>query len=323
MRGSTSVLSGLLAAGVVSALVLLASPASTAAPALRAVSSTAGAGTTESVDLVQQDTPSGPVSRHYLFTVPRSGSGPRPVVLVLHGRSQPIEDLRATTGIEAVGEQAGFVSVFPSGVQGVWNAGTCCAPANGSPAMPDVAFLDQVVADLATRTSVDLRRVHVVGFSNGGMMAYRYACQRSDRVAGVAVVSGSMAASPDYADQGPQRCRPTSPVSVLAVHGGSDTTVPYGGGTVAGPGGGTVAPARAGIDQSAVGASCRTGSTSKVGATVRLDYTDCEDGAAVRLVKINGQGHGWTRDSRRYGYDTTLGIWQFLQDRRSAPDDSP
>ena len=321
---------GLLLPGLLGAALLVAAvpPAlgsvATAEPPPPAVLSATNAVTRavspepQRVVLVQVETPAGPVQRDYLYAVPEVGDGaPRPVVVALHGRAQSVEALRAVSGLEQLGAREGFVTVFPSGWDGAWNAGTCCVR-EAEPAMPDVEFLDQVLADLADRTPVDPTRVHLVGYSNGGMMAYRYACQRSAAVAGIGVVSGSMAASPDYADSGPHRCRPATPVSVVAVHGGEDRTVPYEGGAVAGSAGATVAPVRAGLDQAAVAAQCRTGTTSRVGASSRLDYTRCAGGAAVRLVKLHGHGHGWTRDSRRYGYDTTVGIWSFLTPRRAA-----
>lgn len=271
------------------------------------------------VELTQQDTPAGTVQRSYLYSVPTSGAGaPRPLVLVLHGRSQSVETVEQVSGLETLGERDGFVTAFPGGYDGVWNSGTCCDRA-GAPRMPDVAFLDQVLDDVSRRTSVDPARVYVVGYSNGGMMAYRYACQRSNRVAGVGVVSGSMSADGDYANAGEERCRPSRPVSVLAVHGGRDATVPYDGGPVAGSEGSHVAPVRAGIDQFAVAAGCRSSRSTKVGSSQRLDYSACTDGAAVRLVKLPQHGHGWTRDSQRYGYDTTAGLWAFLSPRRVAP----
>ncbi len=305
--------STLFGAGLLLALVV--SVAAPAPPSVQAVDAQTGG--TQQVELVQRGTALGDVVRTYVFTVPARESGPRPLVLALHGRAQTIDGLRRMTGLEALGEREGFVSVFPGGYSGVWNAGTCCVP-TANPDMPDVEFLDQVVADVARRTVVDLSRVYVVGFSNGGMMAYRYACQRSSAVAGVGVVSGAMAASPDFADSGPRTCRPGSPVSLIDVHGARDTTVPYAGGDVAGSRGGSVAPVRGGVDQVAVGAGCTTGRSGRVGPTARVDWTGCLSGAAVRLVRIDGHGHGWTRDTARYGLDTTDTVWSFLKGRRAS-----
>ncbi|MCW2666131.1 MAG: hypothetical protein JWN57_1093 [Frankiales bacterium] len=271
----------------------------------------------ERVSLVQVETPVGPVQRTYFLAVPPGPDIARPLVIVLHGRSQTPGAAMRYSGMEELGSTEGFVTVFPSSYAGAWNAGTCCA-AGDHPDMPDVEFLDHVVADVRKRTPVDPSRVHMVGFSNGGMLAYRYACQRPGRLAGVGVVAGAMSADAGYADAGPQRCRPDVPVSVVAVHGAKDTTVPYDGGTVAGTDRGAVAPVRAGIDQFAVAGACSTHRSSRVGGTARLDYAGCTGGVAARLVKINDFGHGWTRDAARHGYDTSRGLWDFLRDKRSA-----
>ncbi len=271
----------------------------------------------QKVVLVQDETPVGPVERSYFLSVPPGRATARPLVVVLHGRSQTPAAAMRYSGMEELGAEQGFVTVFPSSYAGAWNAGTCCA-AGDHPDMPDVEFLDQVIADVARRTPVDPSRVHLVGFSNGGMLAYRYACQRPGRLAGVGVVAGAMSADEEYADAGPQRCRPDVAVSVVAVHGAGDTTVPYDGGAVAGSSRGAVAPVRAGVDQFAAAGGCTQHRSTKVGTTARLDYSGCSDGAAARLVKINGFGHGWTRDSATYGFDTSRGLWDFLRDKRSA-----
>ena len=69
--------------------------------------------------------------------------------------------------------------------------GMCC----GLPVtrhVNDVGFLLKVIADIAARTPVDLRRVYVTGISNGGMMAYAMAAEASDHVAAISSVSGQV-----------------------------------------------------------------------------------------------------------------------------------
>lgn len=301
----------LLVAVLGAALLLGATPGNAPAPA---ASERRAA---ERVSLVQTETPVGPVQRTYFLSVPPGKAAPRPLVVVLHGRSQTPGAAMRYTGMEELGAAEGFVVAFPSSYAGAWNAGTCCASGD-RPDMPDVEFLDDVLADVQRRTPVDPSRIHMVGFSNGGMLAYRYACQRPGRLAGVGVVAGAMSADEEYADAGPQRCRPDVPVSVVAVHGAKDTTVPYDGGTVAGTDRGAVAPVRAGIDQFAVAGECSSHRSTKVRGTARLDYAGCTGGVAARLVKINDFGHGWTRDTARHGVDTSRALWEFLRDRRSA-----
>ena len=57
--------------------------------------------------------------------------------------------------------------------------------------------------------------------SNGGYMSYSLACNLSDKIAAIASVTGSM--TPDNFDD----CYPSSPRSILQIHGLQDFIVPY------------------------------------------------------------------------------------------------
>lgn len=67
-----------------------------------------------------------------------------------------------------------------------WNAGICCALALRN----DVGYLVDVVHAVAAAVPVDLSRVYVVGFSNGGMMALRAVCSAPAVFAAAGSVSG-------------------------------------------------------------------------------------------------------------------------------------
>jgi poly(3-hydroxybutyrate) depolymerase len=100
-----------------------------------------------------------------------------------------------------------------------WNAGTTCC---GGVTIDDVTYLRHVVAAVAGRTPVDLRRVYVLGLSNGGMMALRAVCDAPDLFAAAGSVAGPYLGG---------RCgRPVW----LHLHGGNDPIVPYAGGIPAG-----------------------------------------------------------------------------------------
>jgi polyhydroxybutyrate depolymerase len=260
--------------------------------------------------VVQQPVRGEVLSRGYALRVPEAGAGPRPLVVLLHGRYQGPLTILQQTGLGPLAGARGFALVAPAAVGGGWNAGTCCST-GVEQRVPDVDFLDRVVADAATRTPVDRSRVFVTGFSNGAMMAYRYGCERSATVAGVAPVAGAHTATADFADVGPFRCRPSRPVPLLHVHGALDSTVPYGGGVVAGSLSRS-APVRAGVQSYANAAGCGVPATTRSGATTHLPYAGCRPAGLTRLVTVGGLGHGWTRDARRHGYDTSVGVLDFF-----------
>jgi len=64
-----------------------------------------------------------------------------------------------------------------------------------------------------------------MGHSNGGFMSYRMACDLSERIASIASLAG--ATWDDPAD-----CAPAAPVHVLQIHGTSDDTILYDGGSI-------------------------------------------------------------------------------------------
>jgi polyhydroxybutyrate depolymerase len=79
----------------------------------------------------------------------------------------------------------------------------------------DLRFFDAMLAWLATNACIDERHVFVLGYSNGARFAYVVACERGDRIAAVAIVSGSM------------QCAPRGAIPVIVTHGVADTTIPY------------------------------------------------------------------------------------------------
>ena len=152
-----------------------------------------------------------------------------PLVLALHGggghAAYMADDERY--GLSLTADREGFIVAYPNGHSrlpggrfATWNAGGCCGDARDRQ-IDDVAFLRQVVAEVARQYPVDPQRVYATGMSNGGMMAHRLACEAADLFAAVASVAGTEAVS---------RCQPVRPISVLHIHALDDDHVLYQGG---------------------------------------------------------------------------------------------
>jgi polyhydroxybutyrate depolymerase len=141
---------------------------------------------------------------------PSAGRG-RPAMVFLHGLKSNPQDAARSTGLDRLADRDGVLVAYPEGLRDSFDAGLCCGPAVRYD-VDDVGFLTRVVADLRGRGA---GRISVVGFSNGGMMAYRFACQRPDLVDTVGVMSGTLEVP---------RC--AGPVRALHLHGDHDTAVP-------------------------------------------------------------------------------------------------
>jgi len=164
----------------------------------------------------------GGLPRKYSLHLPVGRGAPaagRPLLIVLDGKANVYPHAENTYGVTELGQSRNAAVVYGVTYQasGTWDAGNCCNPA-AAQHVDDVAYVRGVIADVETRTTVDPRHVYLLGFSLGGMLAYRVACQTDRLVAGIAVMSGSVQVS---------GCHPSHSVRVLAVHGLRDTIVPF------------------------------------------------------------------------------------------------
>ncbi len=234
----------------------------------------------------------------------RTGS-PAPLLVLLHGYTSDATAVDDYFHLQPVLDERGVLYVVPNGTPDragdqFWNATDACCDLYHS-GVDDSGYLQDVIHQAQDRYSVDPRRIFVVGHSNGGFMAYRMACDHSDTVAAIVSVAGAM-----YDDA--RRCSAAQPVSVLQVHGTSDRTVPYQGGTIDGikvPGAMTTvvdwatfdgcapAPAGAGRLDVATDANTPPGSSPLPGAETRVltFHQHCKSGSEVQLWTVQGAGH--------------------------------
>jgi len=138
-----------------------------------------------------------------------------PVIIALHGEGQLSADMEQLTALQfdSLGDAEGFITVYPEAIGGVWSV-----------AHKDLAFIRELITQLETTYTIDRQRVYLVGFSNGGVLAYHAACALGDYIAAVAVVAAPMAR--DTRDH----CSPQQPMPVLMMFGTDDPLLPIAGG---------------------------------------------------------------------------------------------
>ena len=217
------------------------------------------------------------------LVIPQSydASKPVPLILIFHGYTETASQIENISEMTPLAEQHGFVVAYPQGISNAWNAGKCCGSAS-SLDRPDVQFVGDLIDALESELCIDPKRIYAAGFSNGGMLSNRLACELSDRIAAFGPVAG-----PRAIDQ----CNPSRPISMIQFHGTSDFVVPYNGG---GLGGAVSAPDN--FASWAQNAGCTDPSPSQVyqnGDSTCVEYTSCNAGAAVRFCTVDGGGHQW------------------------------
>lgn len=158
--------------------------------------------------------------------VPDSYSGtPTPLIILLHGYGASPSFIDMYFQLSDRMDRRGFFLVVPEGNRETlpgrrrfWDATWCCN-FSGRP-VDDVGYLSDLIDEAASLFSIDPDRVAVIGHSNGGFMAYRMACDASDKIRRIVSLAGATWSDP--ADCGSPR-----PVSVLQIHGTSDATILY------------------------------------------------------------------------------------------------
>jgi polyhydroxybutyrate depolymerase len=277
------------------------------------------------------------VRRSYYVHVPTGYDGvtPLPVVLALHGAFSTARDLERYSGLSRLADRHGFLVVYPQGI-GLgdlfrhWNSGHCCGKARKLD-LDDVGFALSAVDDVARRNPVDRSRVYVMGHSNGGMLAYRIAAERSDVVAAVAVVSATIGGTPSADEPEWTIPRPAHPVPVLAVHGRADENVPHDGGRGSGSHGTstTISVARS-INLWVEADACDPRPQVEMthdGRVERQTWFGCGDDTEVVLYSLEGWGHEWpggpvteklTEGDPLRDFDAAEIIWEFFKGRQRA-----
>jgi polyhydroxybutyrate depolymerase len=177
------------------------------------------------------------VQRSYLIHIPGSydSARPLPLVVVLHGAFSTAKEAEIQTGFSELADRENIIVIYPNGAFGIlgffqhWNAGHCCGRA-ADDNIDDVGFLDMVIADVRERFNIDKNRLYLVGFSNGGMLTYRYAAERSEAVAAIASVAASIGGRVSQRDDIWVIPAPAHTVPLISFHGKDDQNVPYNGG---------------------------------------------------------------------------------------------
>lgn len=232
------------------------------------------------------------VDRTYRVYRPENELANPGLVIVLHGSFGGGLQIEATTGFDAQADRLGWVAVYPDGVADGWDAFGSGPTWGSHPGADDISFISQLIMRFESTDNVDPYRVYITGHSRGGMMTYRLGCKFSGVVAAIAPVSGNMATASGSADV---PCKLAAPVSVLAIHGTADGTIPMAGGKVDiiySPMADVIAKWRS-LD------GCGGTSEVTVDGSETTTVWSCSGGSTVSTEIQAGGCHCWTADDSR------------------------
>ena len=261
-------------------------------------------------------------TRTFLLNLPPgyySGAENFALVIALHGTGGDAYQFEHDYAFTQLANDKEFVVAYPEGVRSdgllgirTWNAGYCCDYASENK-VDDVGFIRELIDQLVARYNIDPGRVYLTGMSNGGMMAYRLACEIPDRIAAIATVSCSMVTG--------QAISPTQAVPIIHLHSELDTKIPYRGGT--GIGGYYFPPTDSALNVWSVANGCTSGPQKVIddAAYSLTEWENCENNVAIHYYLTKDGGHAWpggiksrpAADEPSRAIDANELIWDFFQ----------
>ncbi len=282
------------------------------------------------------DLRTGSYRRRFLLHVPPEVPTSRalPLVVVLHGAFSTARDMEAWTGWSALADREGLVVLYPEGIGLLgylqhWNAGHCCGRAVQK-GWDDIAFLDAAIDGVCASLNIDASRIYMVGLSNGGMLTYRYATERTARLAACAVVCGAIGSRNDADEPVWTLPVPSLPLPVLILHGDADLTVPYDGGVpIDRKSGRRYSPVSEAVAFWRAVNGCGPEpqrEDSIPGGMEEAWWTDPSGTREVRLCRLRGWGHQWPGGSFTaalspehplHAFEAAPFIWEFLRRHRA------
>ena len=158
--------------------------------------------------------------RSYYITESLSNHEPAALVINMHGFGGNPEGQATTAMINFTDEN--IIVVYPQGSINSfgypsWNVGTYWDDNN----YDDVDFISQMIDNIAEDFLIDLDRVYACGMSNGGYMAYRLACELSDKIAAFGSVTGNFMLDAINCEEH------TREIPIIHFHGTADSVVDY------------------------------------------------------------------------------------------------
>jgi polyhydroxybutyrate depolymerase len=226
----------------------------------------------------------GGLERAY-FLLPALGLAPdekASLLVVLHQDVSSGREIAVDLGLDAL-RRHGVTLAYPNGFGGSWNSGACCGIA-AERDVDDVGFVNAVLEDVGRHTAVDPARRALLGYSGGGMLAYRLMCRPHPDLIAVVEINGSLESHCANGLELPD---------LLSVHGEKDGSV-----------GVTtsrfvnhlhMAPRSVVSTLTTVTgqAGCDERRTERVDGIELWHWDGCRGGGAVEAQIVPGAGHGW------------------------------
>jgi len=247
-------------------------------------------------------------TREYILYVPNSYTGTTAVPLMLnfHGYGGQAEAHMSDADMRPLADAENFILIYPQGscLDGSphWNTGLPSA-SNKSDA-DDFGFIEALIDKISADYNIDSSRVYSCGYSNGAFFSYALACFKSNLIAAIGSVSGTML------EETLNNCNASHSTAMINIHGTSDFVVPYNGGSDG------LASIQTVINHwvsfNNTNTTAIVNSLVDNGTTIEhYAYINGDSSTSVEHYKVIGGDHVWF-DINYQGANTSKLIWDFV-----------
>lgn len=241
-----------------------------------------------------------------------------PLLISLHGLGDNMTNF-SNVGFHAIADTADFIVVTPQAIvdpllsAAAWNSGAGALGIFPNSDVDDVGFISALIDTTAARFAIDTNRVYVTGFSMGGFMSNRLACELGDRIAAIASVAGTLGSGVS--------CPAPPPIPVFHLHGTDDATVGF---SSNGFGMNAEEVVAHWVEKNDCDTAALIDTMPGAGGTyttVRYQYENGVAGSEVQFFEVLGAGHAAMYDLE--DYSTTAEIWRFFRPKTNEQAESP
>tara|TARA_A100001015_G_scaffold293719_1_gene370658 strand:+ start:2159 stop:3055 length:897 start_codon:yes stop_codon:yes gene_type:complete len=244
------------------------------------------------------------VTREYILYIPSnySATTATPLVINFHGFGGCANTYELETSMTIQAEANNFILAYPQGIiraksSTEWDPDTSSNNINDS----DLAFVEVLINQISAQYNIESSRIYATGYSNGGMMAYGLACNKSNLIAGIGVVSGTMLQNTI------NNCSPTHPTALINFHSTADSVLPYSGNT-------NFPSVATAINYWKTYNNIPTANESETDIdsnTKKYTYSGGTNGVSIEHFEITNGGHIWFSQA-------SSSIWAFLSNYNTS-----
>lgn len=158
-------------------------------------------------------------TRSYILDLPAT-QAPTGLIVALHGYKSHAKILRYYSQLSIEATKQGYAVVYPYGKRRSWNGTICCGYAYEHH-VDDIGYITELTHMLVDTYDIDPKQIHLIGFSNGGVLAQALLQESPTSFSHAGVFMSGVA------DQLPQSLDISqASTSLFLVHGDQDGYIP-------------------------------------------------------------------------------------------------